>query len=59
MQSGIELEQIPSTVLDHRRFPRHRLSPPTTVWLLDGPAMPGITVEISARVGCRRAARPR
>src|SRR5262249_25959968 len=35
------------SAIDRRRFPRHRLSTPVTVWLPDQSGVPAMTIEIS------------
>src|SRR5215813_14191385 len=48
----MQTESIPSKAapnggIDRRRFPRHRLSTPVTVWFSDGSAVRAMTLEIS------------
>ena len=47
MQTESISSEAPKTGLDRRRFPRHRLSTPVTVWLSDGSAVRAMTLEIS------------
>ena len=48
MQTNLNSQKVPETLLDRRRHPRYRFSEPITICAPGGVVIPGIGIEISA-----------